>query len=182
MGKPQIASSAIPTRYAGVQFRSRLEARWAAFFDQVGWKWTYEPTDLDTYIPDFILHMYRPVLVEVKPARTVEDLHALAAERIDISGWEGEALVVGELPVDGVDNRLGAFLERYDCGEPEPGGVDWDVAWMFTCALCSRVSFASESGWWACRACWGDDRHWRPFDPSSAWRQAGNLTQWRPPR
>ena len=28
---------AIPTTYAGVRFRSRLEARWAAFFDLCGW-------------------------------------------------------------------------------------------------------------------------------------------------
>ena len=29
--------AAIPTTYSGVVFRSRLEARWAAFFDLCGW-------------------------------------------------------------------------------------------------------------------------------------------------
>jgi hypothetical protein len=61
--------AAIPTVYAGVQFRSRLEARWAAFFDLLGWKWEYEPFDLEGYIPDFLLHQ-RPHtiwLAEVKP-------------------------------------------------------------------------------------------------------------------
>ena len=34
----------IPTLYGGVRFRSRLEARWAAFFfDVAGWSWEYEP-------------------------------------------------------------------------------------------------------------------------------------------
>lgn len=47
--------AAIPTKYAGVQFRSRLEARWAAFFDLLGWEWEYEPIDLDGYVPDFIV-------------------------------------------------------------------------------------------------------------------------------
>lgn len=47
--------NAIPTVYAGVQMRSRLEATWAAFFDQMGWKWSYEPVDLDGWIPDFVL-------------------------------------------------------------------------------------------------------------------------------
>lgn len=56
---------AIPTRYAGVQFRSRLEARWAAFFDLMEFDWQYEPIDLDGYIPDFIL--FDRMLVEVKP-------------------------------------------------------------------------------------------------------------------
>lgn len=36
------AIKAIPTTYAGVNFRSRLEARWAAFFDLCGWKYTLE--------------------------------------------------------------------------------------------------------------------------------------------
>jgi hypothetical protein len=30
---------AIPTRYKGYHFRSRLEARWAVFFDALGIKW-----------------------------------------------------------------------------------------------------------------------------------------------
>jgi hypothetical protein len=59
--------AAIPTRYGGVQFRSRLEARWAAFFDIVGWRWQYEPIDLDGWIPDFRLCGHVPALCEVKP-------------------------------------------------------------------------------------------------------------------
>lgn len=55
----------IPTVYAGIQFRSRLEARWAAFFDQCGWRWEYEPFDLPGWIPDFMLE--GRVAVEVKP-------------------------------------------------------------------------------------------------------------------
>ena len=34
---------ALPTKYAGIQFRSRLEARWAVFFDALKIKWEYEP-------------------------------------------------------------------------------------------------------------------------------------------
>ncbi len=58
---------AIPTTYAGVNFRSRLEARWAAFFDLCGWKWDYEPFDLDGWAPDFLLKGKVKALVEVKP-------------------------------------------------------------------------------------------------------------------
>jgi len=42
-----------PTQYNGVLFRSRLEARWAAFFDLAGWQWEYEPIDLEGWTPDF---------------------------------------------------------------------------------------------------------------------------------
>jgi len=49
---------AIDTQYQGYNFRSRLEARWAVFFDALGLKWEYEPegfelTDGTKYLPDF---------------------------------------------------------------------------------------------------------------------------------
>ena len=49
---------AIETVYKGYRFRSRLEARWAVFFDELGVEWEYEKEgyDLDEvgwYLPDF---------------------------------------------------------------------------------------------------------------------------------
>lgn len=49
---------AIETQYKGYRFRSRLEARWAVFFDHIGWEWEYEPEGFDLgygvmYLPDF---------------------------------------------------------------------------------------------------------------------------------
>jgi hypothetical protein len=58
---------AIPTIYNGIAFRSRLEAKWARFFDLAGWRWEYEPFDLGGWIPDFVLVGEHPTLVEVKP-------------------------------------------------------------------------------------------------------------------
>jgi len=60
--------NAIPTRYNGIQMRSRLEAHWAAMFDLMGWTWEYEPFDREGWIPDFWLGVgCRSYLVEVKP-------------------------------------------------------------------------------------------------------------------
>lgn len=89
----------IPTEYAGIRFRSRLEAQWAAFFDLAQWRWQYEPFDLKGYIPDFILPVrYRDtteeMLVEVKPAITIDDLFA-HSKRLEGVGWLKDALVVG---------------------------------------------------------------------------------------
>lgn len=66
----------IKTEYAGVVFRSRLEATWAAFFDLMGWKWDYEPIDLDGWSPDFILRGSdgMEVFVEVKPVTQIDQL------------------------------------------------------------------------------------------------------------
>lgn len=64
------------TTYKKRIYRSRLEARWAAFFDLLGFEYDYEPAvDLDGWIPDFIihgpatLHPFRQMsfFVEVKP-------------------------------------------------------------------------------------------------------------------
>ena len=48
---------AIETRYKGYRFRSRLEARWAVFFDALGLKWEYESEGFELpsgrYLPDF---------------------------------------------------------------------------------------------------------------------------------
>jgi hypothetical protein len=49
----------IETRYAGCRFRSRLEARWAVFFDALNLDWQYEPQGFELpsgrYLPDFYL-------------------------------------------------------------------------------------------------------------------------------
>ena len=59
------------TEYNGIWFRSRAEAKWAAFFDLMGWRWEYEPRDYHGYIPDFVLlsngEAGSRVYVEVKP-------------------------------------------------------------------------------------------------------------------
>ena len=74
----------IPTWYAGQRFRSRLEARWAVFFDRMQIDWEYEPqgylighpadvSDRCPYLPDFWLPSQR-LWVEVKGAATPADI------------------------------------------------------------------------------------------------------------
>ena len=95
---------AIETQYNGYRFRSRLEARWAVFFDSLGVPYLYEPEGFELgdgvrYLPDFWLpdqHCW----VEIKPPGEW-DYHLecdLLAERSDcqlllyIAGnpWPGE--------------------------------------------------------------------------------------------
>jgi hypothetical protein len=66
---------AIETIYNGYRFRSRLEARWAVFFDALGLEYEYEPEGFDLgdglyYLPDFHLPDFFcgcPAWVEIKP-------------------------------------------------------------------------------------------------------------------
>ena len=79
----------IETRYKGYRFRSRLEARWAVFFDTLGIEWEYEPegfelSDGSRYLPDFLLRGVKyerdygdmlalDIFVEVKPSSAIFD-------------------------------------------------------------------------------------------------------------
>lgn len=62
---------AIETHYKGYRFRSRLEARWAVFFDALGIRWEYEKEGFSLpsgpYLPDFWLPEFE-VWAEVKAA------------------------------------------------------------------------------------------------------------------
>ena len=92
--------ASIPTEYKGIRYRSRLEARWGAFFDLCGWTAEYEPYDLGTWSPDFLLKGHKAeILVEVKPITaidvpTIYKMH-VAAEQ---SGFKGDLLLVGVAP------------------------------------------------------------------------------------
>lgn len=61
---------AIETVYNGYRFRSRLETRWAVFFDILGLQWTYEPEGFDLdgilYLPDFFIKTWN-CYAEIKP-------------------------------------------------------------------------------------------------------------------
>ena len=157
---PRIA--AIPTEYAGVVFRSRLEARWAAYFDLSGVKWHYEPIDFCGWIPDFLLQpevrgTAVDVYTEVKPAFEPDPTAGCYAKAVSHSPhmW---VLLLGATPMDW---RIG-----YLCDEPDrlddqaPYGTD---------------VLGALSGY--------DLSTWKMIaDQVSLWREAGNLTQFRPPQ
>lgn len=78
--------AAIETKYNGFTFRSRLEARWAVFFDTMRIDWIYEHEGYETpdgrYVPDFWLpNVYmrdeknKGVYFEVKPESYEGVLH-----------------------------------------------------------------------------------------------------------
>ena len=110
---------AIETEYKGYRFRSRLEARWAVFFDACGVKWEYEPEGFvlqngQQYLPDFLLHDvtfnhagYRQgndLYVEVKGKMTAEDAEKIKgfAFPFEDEDWDAAEinplLVVGNIP------------------------------------------------------------------------------------
>ena len=74
----QKRGSAIVTPYNGINFRSRLEAKWAAMFDHLGVEWLYEMEGYELsrrYLPDFFIPRLQ-LWVEIKgvPPTTEERL------------------------------------------------------------------------------------------------------------
>ncbi len=83
------------TEYGGVTFRSQLEARWAAYFDNRGIVWEYEPVRRDGWTPDFRLVLNGvEAYAEVKP---VSEFPMDVAQRILGSGCR-DVVILGQGP------------------------------------------------------------------------------------
>lgn len=187
------ARRGIPTMHAHTRFRSRLEARWAAFFDAIGWRWEYEPFDLDGYVPDFVLLGSAPVLVEVKPVTSFVEAERIA-EGLQRFG-EYESLVIGCTPFltyDGLDDVVGAVGQDYGTFvavgvEPGPVDVVYAPAAWAACWTCERLSVVHLCGGWVSHPTGCEHRksnHPGLTDDATlrierAWAGARNRTQWR---
>lgn len=93
----------IETNYKGINFRSRLEAKWACFFDKLGWDWQYEPYDMNGWIPDFILiGKKKTTLVEVKPFERLDEfkeaINKILTAQTRSNNDRKEVLLLGTTP------------------------------------------------------------------------------------
>lgn len=144
----------IETVYNGYRFRSRLEARWAVFFDAAGIRYEYEPEGFDLgdgiyYLPDF----YLPdddVWVEIK-GKALSDEEREKIERFCVAkcdlanGGSRFRLLEGQIP-----NELIAVTENI-CGIPAFMYISPDefekgnqkMGWGFTEKLKSGVLLAA---------------------------------------
>lgn len=178
----KITGYGIPTEYRGIRFRSRTEARWAAFFDMLPWPWVYEPIDLSGYIPDYILRFeHADLLVEVKPATSAEDpMMEDAKLKIDESGWGDEALLLGAFPFDLDEHTAQPVIGLMR--SQDRGVWIWDEARAFWCLSCGRPSLLNAAGSWHCRQCGAGDgnAHVGNVEPlAGLWAEAANRVQWR---
>ena len=103
----------IETIYNGYRFRSRLEARWAVFFDAMGIRYEYEPEGFSLkygmrYLPDFALLNVRrrhwanetesPVYIEVKGVDRYMDISLDDRVRMELFAENFPLLVLGNIP------------------------------------------------------------------------------------
>jgi hypothetical protein len=184
-----------PTKYRGIMFRSQLEATWAAFFDQIGWPWEYEPFELSGWLPDFLLRgRGRDVLVEVKPVDITD--HDVEVKITNAAkGCDAHLMICGRQPYfHGVYDSAASLTSWCGC--------DWGKGvkchWMTR-----RIVQADDSGQYdMIFGHWDENNTLRGFasgrqpdietdefgtDPymgkevAAMWARAKNATQWRPP-
>lgn len=191
--------SGIPTIYRDTRFRSRLEARWAALFDLLGWPWVYEPIDAEGYIPDFLIQGERPFFIEVGPCITRADyLDKSTKPDLAIADLRQDVLVVGASPLPKFTRGwhltpeaglLGEFWE-HETHDPDWCLTDckgrtafaWGNAIWTSCIECKQVGVAHESHSFVVRPC----RHYPgghidnlTVNMTTLWDRAGNIVQWR---
>lgn len=118
----------IETVYNGYRFRSRLEARWAVFFDAAGIEYQYEPEGFQVYLGDetvrYLPDFYLPGLstyAEVKPnyEKLMEESEKLGNcidfNRTPVSDG---LIILGQIPYWPLDQFNVPFFIQFfwDCG------------------------------------------------------------------
>lgn len=103
----------IETVYNGYRFRSRLEARWAVFFDAAGIPYDYEPEGFKLengkrYLPDFYLPWFK-AFVEVKRKNLSEQENDEAEEKCNLLYTDGPDCIVLLCKGDPVDMDMTIF-------------------------------------------------------------------------
>ena len=160
---------AVDTEYKGYRFRSRLEARWAVFFDAMQIQYEYEPEgfqvgEAKAYLPDFFLPDLS-TYVEIKPNNAFDisvdnEKHEFSMGGEDIEKYAQACnsfadagymfmLLCGD-PVDVImknhgGNGSGWIFERMKCLVQTSKDLDQQVPW-------DKVECKPEE----CEAC---DRH-----------------------
>lgn len=123
---------AIETRYNGYRFRSRLEARWAVFFDKCNIRYEYESEGYELpngekYLPDFYLPDL-DVHVEVK-RNTPEGIKEVLKKCDKAISWGGPIkciVILSDVPKPRTND---GGLWHFPCVYWAPGLPTW--GWFF---------------------------------------------------
>jgi len=129
---PKSYVNPVETVYNGYRFRSRLEARWAVFFDAGYIRYEYEPEGYETavgrYLPDFYLPDF-DTHVEVKGMRDGYEREIIRLR--DFIIWGGpirRILILSDVPDKTYDGGLWHFPCYYYDGRKDSTNSGW---WFF---------------------------------------------------
>jgi hypothetical protein len=140
----------IETIYNGYRFRSRLEARWAIFFDESGVKYEYEKEGYDLgdagwYLPDFYLPEIRDgVFIEVKPESFFSDSENYKkTEKLTLLTKKDSFIVCGD-PFKSI-SKYSDYSDGYTLTCCHNGRLGEDFPYFFcVCPWCLKVGIEFE--------------------------------------
>lgn len=139
---------AIRTKYNNIYFRSRLEARWAVFMDELGVKWIYEPEGFTDgkicYLPDFYLPELNTYL-EIKPITPLKEEEEKCELLTKITGCP-VVCMFGQ-PIDYLrEDTNGGFLYNYFSHSEYGYNWTWDNYQRFcVCMNCGKTGIEYEN-------------------------------------
>lgn len=185
----------IPTIWRYRRYRSRLEARWACMFDLLGWKYEYEPYDLNGWIPDFAIWGEEEILVNIKPNSKFQEWEDTGELRKIMNGLTGtnkygkEILLLGSTIFESADNYLTPSIGWLGEFGKHLNGTKFEHDYAWGCAALNRNGkwgFFHDLMWYKDRitGMYDGDGHLRlPSydDVLKLWNKAGDLTQWKKP-
>lgn len=158
---------ALQTRHNQHLFRSRLEARWAVFFEALSIPYLYEPEGFDLeeagrYLPDFFLPGIpsrnwpvdqKGIWVEIKPYFPDKEYLKKLEALVEHTHHKLLLLCGG---VSAVREQGLGFSEFWWDGDEEAGFVEWDdgMAWH-KCYSCGQVKLDWGDQYEICGICGG---------------------------
>lgn len=194
----------LPTVYRATEFRSALEASWAATLDTLRIAWEYEPETVTlpsgtTYIPDFKLPDIGAWL-EVKGTgvprveKAIEFGKSLACDcdfqHCTCRWYGGELVLIGHPPApysawsdprfadtENINYRAMANAQRRHGGHPNWTSTRGRTAWLTRCNNCNRGTWFD---WAQCRACRGPLAGSRGYQPGQAGVEFRRITGPKP--
>jgi hypothetical protein len=129
-----VSTKAIETLYRGCRFRSRLEARWACFWDHLETRWEYEPQGFVVagrpYLPDFRLPNGTWVEVKGSEDELDHDLMSAAAGELP-GGADPRLLILGPMPEPPGLNRGNWAWLGFGAADFEGETIVTDSWWEF---------------------------------------------------
>lgn len=171
----------ITTNYNGIRFRSRLEATWAAFYDQLKWDWEYEPIDFNGWIPDFGIKKTDNTFlwVEVKPFTLLKQ-------------WKSEKKIIDNLDKGVLMCGLNLEYPHY----PKIGFISDEYSYEIDSCLIGEISaeyiyknkvkydlFGIDGGWnYRLSGIYDGNGHLKKPEENTIkefWKTAKNDTQWK---
>lgn len=181
----------IETEYAGHLFRSRLEAKWAAFFDVHDLRWEYEPFDLNGWIPDFLLMGPEiSIIADVKPIMHRHEFEERARELkpwiiTDPAPLTSMCVILGATPLLPWSSPMGdpaaGLMSQDDGTDGWDGDIKWDLASWIICGECEHLGLVKLPGTPKIVPCGHHPRSgkWPEYHQLKwAWGMAHGATRW----